>query len=242
MRHSDEFSTVLLKSSDTIAGTKVAVTDVSAAFSKSEMMIVAAAHALGGQGVCFVGVGLPNIAVNLAQRTEAAAFSGSVLATAATVETFRDELGGFRFAPIHVKGRAQPVRVISIRVLRTHRGTLATIPGVLEIAGAEEVALLVQAHGSGKHQRLTVKARAEPGRGEPVEFAACLPEHPEPLSFRGRAISTSPLLDRDAGRSIDIMVDEIDPDLAALLEAEGPRPAPVQLEAIPRSGEPEEAA
>jgi glutaconate CoA-transferase subunit B len=42
-----------------------------AAFSKSEMMIVAAARALEGEHVCFVGVGLPNIAVNLAQRTVA---------------------------------------------------------------------------------------------------------------------------------------------------------------------------
>ena len=37
------------------------------------MMIVAAARALEGQHVCFVGVGLPNIAVNLAQRTVAPA-------------------------------------------------------------------------------------------------------------------------------------------------------------------------
>jgi glutaconate CoA-transferase subunit B len=44
---------------------------VAAAFSKSEMMIVAAARELAGQRVCFVGVGLPNIAVNLAQRTVA---------------------------------------------------------------------------------------------------------------------------------------------------------------------------
>ena len=42
-------------------------------FSSSEMMIVAAARALEGQRVCFVGVGLPNIAVNLAQRTVAPA-------------------------------------------------------------------------------------------------------------------------------------------------------------------------
>jgi glutaconate CoA-transferase, subunit B len=42
-----------------------------AAFSKSEMMIVAASRELAGQRVCFVGVGLPNIAVNLAQRTVA---------------------------------------------------------------------------------------------------------------------------------------------------------------------------
>ena len=40
-------------------------------FSSSEMMIVAAARALAGQRVCFVGVGLPNIAVNLAKRTVA---------------------------------------------------------------------------------------------------------------------------------------------------------------------------
>ena len=41
------------------------------AFTRSEMMIVAAARELAGQRVCFVGVGLPNIAVNLAQRTVA---------------------------------------------------------------------------------------------------------------------------------------------------------------------------
>jgi len=42
-----------------------------AAWSASEMMIVAAARELAGQRVCFVGVGLPNIAVNLARRTVA---------------------------------------------------------------------------------------------------------------------------------------------------------------------------
>src|SRR4029079_2299986 len=41
------------------------------AVTKSEMMIVAAARELAGQRVCFVGVGLPNIAVNLARRTVA---------------------------------------------------------------------------------------------------------------------------------------------------------------------------
>ena len=47
------------------------MTGDTATFTKSEMMIVAAARALEGQHVCFVGVGLPNIAVNLAQRTVA---------------------------------------------------------------------------------------------------------------------------------------------------------------------------
>ena len=41
------------------------------AFTASEMMITAAARQLAGRRVCFVGVGLPNIAVNLAARTVA---------------------------------------------------------------------------------------------------------------------------------------------------------------------------
>src|SRR5262249_27721743 len=39
------------------------------AFSKNEMMIVAAARGLAGQRVSCVGVGLPNIAVNLGKGT-----------------------------------------------------------------------------------------------------------------------------------------------------------------------------
>jgi len=42
-----------------------------AAFTPNEMMVVAAARELAGRRVCFVGVGLPNIAVNLAKRTVA---------------------------------------------------------------------------------------------------------------------------------------------------------------------------
>ena len=40
-------------------------------FTSAEMMIVASARQLAGERVCFVGVGLPNIACNLAQRTVA---------------------------------------------------------------------------------------------------------------------------------------------------------------------------
>ena len=49
----------------------MSATRPTSAFTKSEMMIVAAARELAGQRVCFVGVGLPNIAVNLAKRTVA---------------------------------------------------------------------------------------------------------------------------------------------------------------------------
>jgi len=38
-------------------------------YSANEMMIVASARELGGERVCFVGVGPPNIACNLAKRT-----------------------------------------------------------------------------------------------------------------------------------------------------------------------------
>jgi glutaconate CoA-transferase subunit B len=40
-------------------------------WSRSEMLVVAGARALAGHRVCFVGIGLPNIAVALAQRTVA---------------------------------------------------------------------------------------------------------------------------------------------------------------------------
>ena len=42
-----------------------------ATWTPSEMMIAAAARELAGQRVCFVGIGLPNVAVNLALRTVA---------------------------------------------------------------------------------------------------------------------------------------------------------------------------
>jgi glutaconate CoA-transferase subunit B len=40
-------------------------------YSQNEMMIAASARTLGGERMCFVGVGLPNIVCNLAQRTVA---------------------------------------------------------------------------------------------------------------------------------------------------------------------------
>ncbi|HZB40262.1 MAG TPA: CoA-transferase, partial [Ilumatobacter sp.] len=42
-----------------------------AKYSRSEMMIVASARQLAGERVCFVGIGPPNIACNLAKKTVA---------------------------------------------------------------------------------------------------------------------------------------------------------------------------
>jgi glutaconate CoA-transferase, subunit B len=47
------------------------VTAANPAWSRSEMLVVAGARALAGRRVCFVGIGLPNIAVALARHTVA---------------------------------------------------------------------------------------------------------------------------------------------------------------------------
>ncbi len=52
-----------------MSGERAAAT--SAGYSKSEIMIAASARQLAGAANCFVGVGLPNIVCNLAQRTVA---------------------------------------------------------------------------------------------------------------------------------------------------------------------------
>ena len=44
---------------------------MSAAYTQDEMMAVAAARRLGDDAVCFVGIGLPSLAANLARRTHA---------------------------------------------------------------------------------------------------------------------------------------------------------------------------
>jgi glutaconate CoA-transferase, subunit B len=44
---------------------------VAPAYSKNELMVAASARTLAGEKICFVGVGLPNIVCNLAQRTVA---------------------------------------------------------------------------------------------------------------------------------------------------------------------------
>jgi len=50
---------------------RVSEASVELGYSKSEIMIAASARLLGGVRNCFVGVGLPNIVCNLAQRTVA---------------------------------------------------------------------------------------------------------------------------------------------------------------------------
>ncbi len=62
----DPVDAVGLKTSPDILG---GVPDADRPYTANEMMIVASARLLAGERVCFVGVGPPNIAVNLAKRT-----------------------------------------------------------------------------------------------------------------------------------------------------------------------------
>jgi len=49
----------------------VSAAETELGYTKNEMMIAASARTLAGERICFVGVGLPNIVCNLAQRTVA---------------------------------------------------------------------------------------------------------------------------------------------------------------------------
>ncbi len=54
-----------------LRGLRVSAVETELGYTKNEMMIAASARTLAGERVCFVGVGLPNIVCNLAQRTVA---------------------------------------------------------------------------------------------------------------------------------------------------------------------------
>ena len=132
-------------------------------FSPAEMMIVAAARELAGRRVCFVGVGLPNIAVNLAKRTvspgmelvyEAGVFGARparlplsigdpTIVTGATAVTSMFELFGFYLQggliDVGFLGAAQLDRFgnINTTVVGDHRSPKVRLPGA---GGAPEIA------------------------------------------------------------------------------------------------------
>jgi len=119
-------------------------------FSASEMMIVAAARELAGQRVCFVGVGLPNICVNLAKRTVSA---GMELVY---------EAGVFG---------AQPARLpVRRRAAITQRR-----PPALPVAAPEPVAGRPARPAAGRGQR-----RTHPLLNPPDDLAPRLPREPLP--------------------------------------------------------------
>ncbi|HEV8516532.1 MAG TPA: CoA-transferase [Candidatus Limnocylindrales bacterium] len=138
------------------------------AFSRTEMMIVAAARELAGRRVCFVGVGLPNIAVNLAKRTvapdlelvyEAGVFGARparlplsigdpTIVTGATAVTSMFELFGYYLQggliDVGFLGAAQidPFGNINTTVIGTYDRPRTRLPGS---GGACEIAINAQA-------------------------------------------------------------------------------------------------
>jgi adenylate cyclase len=172
--------------------------------------------------------------VNLAKRVESRSFRGGVLTASSTVARLAGGVGGFAFDPLTVKGRSEPVSMVSVRTLNTHRGVLASIPGTVRIDGEETRALLVKVHGPSGAHRVTLRASITPAVGDALSFVTRLPECEGVLAFAGRVVSSSPLLDARAGRSVDVTVERLDETLGFLLRANGTRPAARALDLIER--------
>lgn len=171
--------------------------------------------------------------VNLAQRVEAQGFRGCVLVSAATLAGLPGA-GGYRFAPVQVKNRAEPVVIASVRALRTDRGSAAALPGELRAGGKSLRALLVRSQPRTGGTRVTVHAAGAPPMGEKAEFVAVLPERPGELRLAGKVAAQNPLFESRSARSVEIDVESADPELTKLLAAGGVSDAPLRLDQIAR--------
>ena len=97
-------------------------------YSKNEIMIAASARLLGGARNCFVGVGLPNIVCNLAQRTVASELQliyesgvyGARPAAAAVVDRRPDARDGLHLDRVDVR---------AVRLLPAARARRRGVPG-----------------------------------------------------------------------------------------------------------------
>lgn len=172
--------------------------------------------------------------VNLAQRVESQGFHGCVLVSQATF-THIPAAGAYGFPPVQVKNRQVPVKIYSVRVAKTPRGTVAAIPGTLKMSTGSVTAVLTRV-GETKEgkQKVTIHAAGNASMGEVVEFTAILPEHPEKLSLRGKVVSGSPLLACNSGRSLDLEVESADDEMKRLLTLGGAADAPLSLDKIER--------
>jgi adenylate cyclase len=172
--------------------------------------------------------------VNLAQRVEAQGFQGCVLVSQATFEGLPGA-GAYVFPPVSVKGRREPVTIYSVRVATTPRGVVAAIPGELRAGTDTHAAILVRVAMTKEGKRkVTLHIAGQAPIGSSAEFEATLPENPVALKLRGKIVSGSPLLDCQGGRSVDVEVETVHPELARLLAAEGAAPAATPLDGIQR--------
>jgi adenylate cyclase len=172
--------------------------------------------------------------VNLAQRVEAQGFQGCVLVSQSTF-TQLPAAGAYGFPPVQVKNRQVPVKIYSVRAARTSRGVVAALPGSMKTSAGSVAALLTRvAETKEGRQKVTVRAAGPAPMGEVVEFAAMLPERPQPMSLRGRVVSSSPLVGCNSGRGLDVEVESADDEMKRLLALGGAVDAPLALDRIER--------
>jgi len=172
--------------------------------------------------------------VNLAQRVEAQGFQGCVLVSQSTF-TQIPAAGAYGFPPVHVKNRQVPVKIFSVRVAKTPRGVVAALPGTLKMSTGTVAALLTRVADTKEgRQKVTILVAGNASMGEVVEFTAILPEHPQPITLRGKIVSGSPLLASNSGRSLSLEVESADDEMKRLLALGGAADAPLSLDKIER--------
>jgi class 3 adenylate cyclase len=171
--------------------------------------------------------------VNLAQRVEGQGFGGCVLCSEDTFGRLPGA-GAYRFPPVFVKNRQEPVTIYSVRVLKSGRGSACSIPGEVRTPDQQFPALVVKAQPRTGGTRLTVYCAGAPPQGRNVEFVAKLPENPAELRFAGRVAAQSPMLESSRARSVEIDVESADPEFQRLLAVSGASDAPVPLDRIER--------
>jgi len=171
--------------------------------------------------------------VNLAQRVEAQGFGGCVLVAASTYDALPGA-AGYRFAPVHVKNRTEPVTIHSVRSLKVGRGSSAAIPGEMRFGGKSCRALLVKTQPRTGGTRATIYVQGTPPMAERVEFVSSLPERPAEARLAGKVATQSPLLESRTGRSVDVDVESADAEMTTLLGASGTSVAPLALDEIER--------
>lgn len=172
--------------------------------------------------------------VNLAQRVELQGFRGCVLCSDPTFAQL-PAAGAYRFPPVQVKNRQEPVVIHSVRVVRSGRGATCSIPGELRWKDGARRALLVKSQSRpGGTTRVTILCAGAPPQGGTVEFVSSLPERPSEARLTGRVAAQSPLLESKTARSAEIDVETADDETRRLLGAAGSADAPLSLDQIPR--------
>ncbi|MCE9635023.1 MAG: FHA domain-containing protein [Planctomycetes bacterium] len=171
--------------------------------------------------------------VNLAQRVESQGFGGCVLCSESTYSQLQGA-GAYRFPPVHVKNRQEPVTIYSVRALKSGRGATCSIPGELKTRDGVLRALVVKSQPRTGGTRVTIYCSGAPPQGTSVEFVSSLPERPAECRFTGRVAAQSPLIESTTARSVDVDVETADAEIQRLLGCTGAVDAPLALDQIKR--------